>query len=285
MPTAKPTPTATPTAKPTAAAVAVKPAAAGSLSAALAQVRSAAAGGKVDGAVGGATAVARPRGGAKAAPALIVSDGRLPSALAVWLEGVCRPAAGRAVVWHVPGLSPAALRVAEALATRAGVTVLANAGQSPNMTDATDVLLAAGRLALAQGLGRVVWPVLATEDGGEVAGGAGAGGGGLDEQAVLARTADVLDRALLVGRLLSIDAQVLSGGAVRSLTIETPLVDLTDVQLLDLFADSDAPLTGAMVCQAPAATPGQWTAGPTGGCGRCGACRRWTRAMREAGLA
>ena len=90
---------------------------------------------------------------------------------------------------------------------------------------------------------------------------------------------------LLVGRLLSIDAQVLSGGAVQSLTIETPLVDLTDVQLLDLFADSDAPLTGAMVCQAPAAAPGQWTAGPTGGCGRCGACRRWTRAMREAGLA
>lgn len=294
-------------------AAALKPAASpGSLSAALAQVRSAAAGAKpgaagskpATGSAGGVGTAPRGLRGAKAAPALVISDGRLPAALAVWLEGVCRPAAARAAVWHVPGISPAALRVAEALATRAGVTILAasagKTGQNPNRVDATDVLLVAGRLALSQGLGRVVWPVLASDEPGE-AGGVGAVGGleaggrgqaGPDEQVLLARTADVLDRALLVGRLLSIDAQSLSGGAVRSLTIETPLVDLSDVQIMDLFADSDAPLSGAMVCQGAEAVGGQaggWspppTAGPTGGCGRCPACRRWLRAMREAGLA
>jgi hypothetical protein len=84
-------------------------------------------------------------------------------------------------------------------------------------------LLSAGHIAARAGLGSVLWPVQA------------AVGEGLD----LDRISACADRALLVGRLVAIDA-VEHG--VRGLTISIPFIDLTDRQIAELAMDMGVPL-------------------------------------------
>ncbi|MBI1189569.1 MAG: hypothetical protein GC200_02665 [Tepidisphaera sp.] len=84
-------------------------------------------------------------------------------------------------------------------------------------------LLAACYEAMRRGCTRVLWPVSA------------AAGDSLD----LDRIAQAADRALLSGRLAGLDA-VLHGSP--GVTIETPLLDLTDRQLADLAMDMDVPI-------------------------------------------
>lgn len=82
-------------------------------------------------------------------------------------------------------------------------------------------LLAAVELARTSGATRVVWPVHYHADDATLP-------GWLDQ------VASAVDRALLTSRLALLD----SGAEV---TIETPLVDLTDRQTADLVVDLDAP--------------------------------------------
>ncbi len=84
-------------------------------------------------------------------------------------------------------------------------------------------LIAAAYEAIRRACTRIIWPVHA------------AAGDSLD----LDRIAQAADRALLAGRLVGLDA-MLHGSP--GLTIETPLVDLTDRQLADLAMDMDVPI-------------------------------------------
>lgn len=87
----------------------------------------------------------------------------------------------------------------------------------------TVVLLRAAYLASSRGVGRVIWPVqIPLED--------DAGPDRLDH------IGRAIDRALLVGRLATIDAEL------PEVRIETPLVDLSDEQIGDLIVDVEAPV-------------------------------------------
>lgn len=218
-------------------------------------------------------------------PALVIVDGGLPSLLAVWTEGVCRRPPGLAAslpaafVWQVPGLGAAARAAVERAAEIAGVDQALDSDglevtgfAAPN-SDGVDGpawsywLLQAAATAARKGLSRVVWPI-------QLGSAVGAGAAGQ----VVDRAARAGDRALLAGRLASLDAP---GAGV---TIETPYLDMTDSQVADLAADLDAPVAAAWWCIEGTAgneqaEGEQWTA-----CGRCGPCRRWANVLSEAGL-
>lgn len=87
-------------------------------------------------------------------------------------------------------------------------------------THETRLLLDACSIAMSRGIRRVVWGVQIDEEG--------------EGTSRLDRIARVLDRAILVGRLATLDAP--SSGAVE-VVVETPLADLTDRQVVDLALD------------------------------------------------
>lgn len=217
-------------------------------------------------------------------PALIIADGGYASLVACWRETVGRhgPRAGSAgeghhdpVIWHdrrLPAAFRAAVRRTADLCPIREVTegvplILPGAdGAGERGLGHTGMLLAACLEAMRRGIRRVVWPV-------QLPGGDGANFGELTDA-----VADAFDRALLVGRLLSIDASPHLAHA-GGLVVQTPLLDLTDAQVLDLAADLDAPLAAARACLADLDEPGERPA-----CGRCEGCRRWDGAARAAGV-
>lgn len=178
---------------------------------------------------------------------LIVSDGGLPSLLAAAIAGEedsMRPqSAGvqqpdTSLVWPVStalGLDPvcahAASRHAEIFSLeyvppgdeRAGGLLGATLGMRGEVE--TLVLLRACYLAAARRCTRVVWPVHHRA--------------GADGSPDLDRIARSIDRALLVGRLISLDSDELGGTEV---TIETPFVDLEDDQIADMALDMELPV-------------------------------------------
>ncbi len=85
-------------------------------------------------------------------------------------------------------------------------------------------LLAAVEVARGAWCQRIIWPVQYHADHDSV-------------PAQLDRIAAAVDRALLVSRLSLLE----SDAAADEITIETPLVDLTDSQIADLAVDLDAP--------------------------------------------
>jgi hypothetical protein len=101
----------------------------------------------------------------------------------------------------------------------------------------TRLLLRAGMVAMQRECGRVVWPVIARD------------GTARD----LDRVGEVTDRAMLVGRLLTLDA---TAQGLPAMVVETPFADLEAWQLRDLARDVDAPLSlmGGVVTQ-PIDTP------------------------------
>lgn len=141
--------------------------------------------------------------------------------------------------------------------------------------DATEMLLGAGALAMDRGMERVVWPICT----GALAAGhlMQAGEDWASRRGEV--MAEIFDRGLLVGRLLSIDVPA----GRRAITVQTPLLELSDEQLVDLAGDLDAPagrawwrqedhaawraLLGAsgLLSEAPAVSAakpsGQWTEG------------------------
>jgi len=226
----------------------------------------------------------------KVSDALIVSDGGLASLVAVWreiaraghdraarpqvrvreeLEAVVRGnGPGGPAVWLAPGLSRQASAAVERQAELAGFeldvrkpSVVSTGGEGAARNA---LLLSACAIAIDRGLGRVVWPVhLGTEAGD--------------------RAVDVHDRANMVSHLAAIDLP--RQGGVGEIRIEAPLVELSDVELLDLALDLDAPVPRP-VRGAAAFGRGQgacwWCergrgAGDGGNeqCGVCGSCGRW----------
>jgi len=101
--------------------------------------------------------------------------------------------------------------------------------QSSRGVHQTRMLLDAATLAIKLGYKRVLWPIQIpntiqdTQNSAEH----------------LNQIATAIDRALLTARLATLDAQ--SQGGIE-VTIETPLVDLTDSQLSDLAADLNIPI-------------------------------------------
>jgi hypothetical protein len=84
-------------------------------------------------------------------------------------------------------------------------------------------LLSAAHLAARQGFTTVLWPASA------------AAGESLD----LDRIAQITDRAILIARLVAIDADSHNVPGIR---IETPYADFTDRQIADLIADMELPI-------------------------------------------
>ena len=219
---------------------------------------------------------------------LVITDGGPASLLACWAEGVCRPASGEdssarlaatregVVAWAAPRLSAPALAAIDRAAEVCHLTrVLHDArvvaddsvraelpGKLRTGLAASELLLSACIDALRRNIHRVVWPVQL-------------GGPNIPTDHIevdeLDLVSDAFDRALLCSRLLAIDA------GPRGLLIETPYIDFTDAQVMDLAADLDAPVNLAWWCRAGQSPE----AGP---CGRCPECLRWSQAMLEAGL-
>ncbi len=83
------------------------------------------------------------------------------------------------------------------------------------------VLLRAGSIALSAGCRRVVWPVQFQ-------------GPGSDEPAPLGVIAEAASRAVLVSRLVSLEAE---RAGLPELAIETPFLDLSDAQIGELCCE------------------------------------------------
>ena len=168
--------------------------------------------------------------------AIIISDGNLPALVAAAIEAERAISGGGGAASLMPW--PAGPELAAAQVTAVGSQArfhrlalaepprlcAADIAASPGLLD-TLALLAAVEAARAVGTTRVVWPVQFHAD-----------HDSLPE--LLDRIGAAIDRALLVSRLTLLDNPGTTGGEV---TIETPLVDLTDRQLADLVVDLDAP--------------------------------------------
>jgi len=184
---------------------------------------------------------------------LVIHDGS-PEALIACL--VC-PDPARVVAWFNPFVSSARksrMSAAKRQMDLLGLDCLITPGEmEPSGGDRSTApggrttwsLLHAIAAASSRGSSRVIWPVRCGED--------------PDAGATAA------DRALIVGRLAALDAE--PGRAPER--IETPLLDLTLEQMLDLAKDLDAPLDASWWCQRDGSTP----------CGGCAACVRWRTAI------
>jgi hypothetical protein len=162
---------------------------------------------------------------------LIISDGGLPALVACAIaaeEAALTPGADAPIVLPVP---PAGGREVqdEALrrqCERLRLSLLPAVQPALASSDAegeTRDLLAATYGAARAGAAVVLWPVTAWK------------GDAID----MDRLAQIADRALLVGRLVALDA---GAHGVPSIRVETPLLDLADDQVADLAADLGVPL-------------------------------------------
>jgi len=87
----------------------------------------------------------------------------------------------------------------------------------------TRLLTEAAYLALESGIKRVVWPVRIPQN----------------HPSRIKAIGDTLDRAMLVSRAVSLDATAQTAPEV---VIETPFIDLSDAQLVDLARDLTLPI-------------------------------------------
>ncbi|MFZ4575065.1 MAG: hypothetical protein ACOYN0_11750, partial [Phycisphaerales bacterium] len=146
-------------------------------------------------------------------------------------------------------------RQAEALTLtmmpRPEVTPVAGPGSASEWE--TACLLSTAFAAARAGASRVVWPAT----------------GGIGDQIDIDRACEIQDKAILVSRLVSLDA---SNHGQPGFTIETPYADLTDDRLADLALDLGV---RPELC---------WWFGP--GAAMSGdEAQRWTRALARAGVA
>jgi hypothetical protein len=86
------------------------------------------------------------------------------------------------------------------------------------------------------------------------------------------------DRALLAARLLSLDADGVAGGLV----IETPLLELTDAELIDLAGDIDAPI--GLALREPTEATTSSTPPTTAHAAAASQRHRFARLVAQAGL-
>lgn len=125
---------------------------------------------------------------------------------------------------------------------------LPDANRSEDLAELGIMLLQAARAARRTGCRVIVWPVHVGEDVGSAA--------------------RLLERALTLGDLLNPTADP------QGLSIQTPLLDLADWQVLDLAIRLDVPLRLARFCERSPANP----------CAACPSCRRWFNAARRLDL-
>ena len=165
------------------------------------------------------------------------------------------------VVWSPGGSQPEAHRRRDAAAAHAAHCDL-HFLESNDVaaTDDTRLLLDAAEQAVGEGIARVIWPVHRL--------------GGADAP-VLEDAAKAVDRALLVTRLIALDADTHN---LPNFTIETPYADLTDKQLAELAADLDAPAHLCWWHSSPAVSS---TLAELAATERT----RWTRLLSDAGVA
>lgn len=202
---------------------------------------------------------------------LVIFDASIGALCAAWAAGVVSGAGGssaqtaRLVAWLPPAVAadPAqeaiARRLAEAcrateIIAGAGIDWPANPSRQPASAGPADtaMLLSAGLAALDRGIARVLWPirhgVAQAEPPRSSSAIAGASSGPVARLAPASKvpTATVaasFDRAVLVGRLISMDAGAagLAGDLAGGVVIETPYLELTIEQLADLAMDMDVP--------------------------------------------
>lgn len=205
---------------------------------------------------------------------MVMCDGGLASLCALWAEAFAGRSPRQVIGWFDPaagGLEAvdagaherALLAVRRQAQGCRGVEVIAaEAGAAGTNTTLrqTQMLLRAGAAALQENAGRIVWPLqlglAAHLDAGEA-------------EVLISAMSDAADRALLCSRLLAIESESLRGdGNMRAdagrFLIQTPYLELTDSQIVELALDLDIPLRDVHY-----ATPQDE--------------RRWTRAIEEAG--
>lgn len=247
-----------------------------------------------------------PNTQALASSALIINDGSLGGLLACWAEGVVRAnlvqgatsdaAASGLIAWFpgdtaspsAPGSIARRRRAVECQVDTCGLggwsdrQLIRTEGITHALSGISEAALSGTRQsvmllnacleALSRSIPRVIWPVHAGGGGGGGAEGSSTGG---DLEALAA----ISDRALLISQLMLVD----SGHTSRrhALRIETPYMDFTDAQMVDLALDMDAPLGACCLCiNDPEDTPAQHgNARGNNGCGQCSGCMRWREAL------
>lgn len=183
---------------------------------------------------------------------LVIHDGS-PEALVASL--IC-PDPGSVIAWvppHLPSAKNSRMQTVKRQVDLLGLDSLITPGGSDTATGdrnagpflTTWTLLQAVSTAASRGCARVVWPIRCGED--------------------LDQGAEAADRALLLARLVAID----TGAGEAPVRLETPLLDLTLDQLLELARELDAPIDASWWCQRDGSTP----------CGGCSACTRWRTAI------
>ena len=189
-----------------------------------------------------------PQPGEGLSRVMVIGDGDLASLVCMAIEAERAQGEGGAATpgvvissWADDAQATAAVQMAEALGLSwigqdrySGIGAGGDAGTghgAPSWARRTRWLLDAATLAAQQGASRLVWPARVEartiEEINE----------GVEELAAIA------NRALLVGRLISVD--LLDDAAPNceaGLTIETPVCDLCDWQVADLAADLAAPV-------------------------------------------
>jgi hypothetical protein len=175
---------------------------------------------------------------------LVIDNGDLPSAVALFLEGDW----SRIVLWHPATTFANAVRrleVVRAHAEMLGVTEpivwAPSAAEVPPTV--SHALFAAAADAVRLRCGRIVWPVSVDAD----------------EQTMRCE----VTRAAMVQSLAELD------DPVNALRFDLPLIDLTDAQVAEIAMEHSVSAVHAWICDAGGS---QW-------CDECAGCRRWRGAF------
>ncbi len=201
--------------------------------------------------------------------AIIIADGGLPALVAAAIEAERAISGGGGgaslMLWPASPLLASAQFTAvtsQARFLRLGLTdtpqLSLNGTEASTTLRDTLGLLSGVEAARAAGCSRVVWPVQYHADHDSLPG-------------ELDRIAAAVDRALLVARLGLLETD----RASDEITIETPLVDLTDSQIADLVVDLDAPAYLCWWWRRPSEAEAEALAAPER--------KAWLAALREAG--
>lgn len=182
--------------------------------------------------------------GERAVDTVVLLDGDLPSVVALNAireemevhrreAGATAQATGRVAVCAIPWNGPLGAVFYSAIHRLADVDGLPKievsmpdfgSSATPGMQESAGLLMCA-YAAAAAGYSRVVWPCTA----------------GAGEGVDIDRAAAIMDRAVLCGRLVAIDA---ASHGRPGIHIETPYADLSDRQIADLALDLAVPLEG-----------------------------------------
>jgi 7-cyano-7-deazaguanine synthase in queuosine biosynthesis len=187
---------------------------------------------------------------------LLIDDGRLPALAAV----VSQSDKARALLWHVETDGPCSSRRRRCVERHAELLV----AQPPVMTSAcwgdavesapvlrdAQILIEAVAIARQHGCQRIVWPVQVGPE--------------------PDRVGTVVEIAASVAEIAELEA----GSELGSITIDLPVMDLDDRQIVDMADDGGMPLDAFWPCEQGGETP----------CGTCGECRRWKSAFDTAGV-